>query len=216
VQSAIAYRSELHPQNTRSYLATASTALAGVPEDTAIYPTAIPTQMASPLFGKLASVQNALAPLANQVADQHFRWTNAPAGQVADFMIFDARGRLHPATVQGPRSYPFGRKANCLLTAGGMRLPLTGSVYPLPFLMQIGYYAARPVTLAVTFGGHQYQVTLPASSLAYGYLPVQGPGNTVVITPVTPDPKVCVGTVTVGNVQASATGAPVPAFPLRG
>jgi hypothetical protein len=141
---------------------------------------------------------------------------SSPAGLVKHFMIFDAQGRLHPATVQGPRSYPFRHPRDCLLTAGGMQLPLTANVYALPLLMQIGYYAARPVTLAVAFGGHQSQVTLPASPLAYAYLPVQGPGNTVGITPVTPDPEVCIGTVTVGNVQASATGTPVPAFPLPG
>jgi hypothetical protein len=129
-------------------------------------------------------------------------------------MIFDAQGRLHQAAVQGPHSFPFSRKASCVLTAGGMRLPLNGNVYPLPFLMQIGYYSARPVTLAVSFGGHQYQITLPASELAYAYLPVQGPGNSVVFTPVTPDPKICLGTVTIGNVQPSATGTSVPVFPL--
>jgi hypothetical protein len=214
--SAAAYRGGLHPHNTRSYLATASAALADVPADTVIYPTAVPTQMASPLFGRLALGQNALAPVADQVSNQHFRWTSTPRGLVDSFAIFDAQGRLHPATVQGPRSYPFGRKASCVLTARGMRLPLTGNVYPLPFLMQIGYYSARPVTLVVTLGGHQSQITLPASPLAYAYLPVQGPGNSVVITPVTPDPKVCIGTVTVGNVQPSATGTPIPAFPLPG
>jgi len=66
----------------------------------------------------------------------------------------------------------------------------------------------------VGFGGHQYRVALAASELAYAYLPVQGPGNTVDITSVTPDPQICIGTVTIGNVQASAAGAPVPASPL--
>jgi hypothetical protein len=216
VSSAIAYRGELHPQNARSYLATASAALAGVPPDAVIYPTQVPAELALPLFGQLSQVQNALAPLANQVPGQRFRWTSSPAGLVKHFMIFDTQGRLHPATVQGPRTYPFRHPKDCLLTANGMQLPLTANVYALPLLMQIGYYAARPVTLVVALGGHQSQVTLPASPLADAYLPVQGPGNTVVITPVTPDPEVCIGTVTVGNVQASATGTPVPAFPLPG
>jgi hypothetical protein len=216
VASAIAYRSELHPQNSRSYLATASAALARVAPDTVIYPTQLPAPMALPLFGPLSQVQNALAPLADQVPGQRFRWTSSPSGVVKHFMIFDEQGRLRPATVQGPRSYPFGRPKDCLLTAGGMVLPLTANVYALPLLMQIGYYAAQPVTLSVAFGGHQSQVTLPASPLAYAYLPVQGPGNAVVISPVTPDPKVCLGTITVGNVQASAAGTPVPAFPLSG
>jgi hypothetical protein len=213
--SAVSYRGELQPRNTRSYLATAAAALAAVPADTVIYPTAIPAQMASPLFGRLAWGQNALAPLANRVADQHFSWTNTPTGQVGSFMVFDAQGRLHQAALQGPHSFPFSRKASCVLTAGGMRLPLSGNVYPLPFLMQIGYYSARPVTLAVTFGGHRYRITLPASVLAYAYLPVQGPGNSIVFTSVTPDPKICIGTVTIGKVYPSTIGTSVPVSPLR-
>jgi hypothetical protein len=97
-----------------------------------------------------------------------------------------------------------------------MHLQLNANVLALPFLLQVGYYSARPVTLAVTFGGHRYQMTLAASELAYAYLPVQGPGNTVDITPVTPAPQICIGTVTIGNVQASATGVPLPASPLPG
>jgi hypothetical protein len=212
--SAIAYRAELHPQNSRSYVATASAALADAPPDAVIYPSQIPTQMAWSLFGKLSQVQNALAPLANQVDGQRFRWTGAPTGRVTHFMIFDAHGQLHPATVAGPHSFPFRHRADCVLTANGMRLQLTANLFPVPLLMQIGYYAARPVTLAVTLGGRHYQVTLGPSALAYAYLPVQGPGDTVIITPVTPGPQICIGTVTIGNVQPSATAAPFPPFPL--
>ena len=97
-----------------------------------------------------------------------------------------------------------------------MQLPLDGNVSPQPFLMQLGYFAPRSVTLAVTFGLNQYQVTLAATPLGYGYLPVEGPGATVGITSLTPDPKICIGNVTVGNVQPSATGIPTPAVPLRG
>jgi len=212
--SVVAYRAGLHPQNSRSYLATASAALSGAPSDAVIYPTQIPTTMAWGLFGPLSEVQNALAPLANQVTGQHFRWTGGPDGRVSHFMIFDAQGRLHPATVTGPHTLPPRRPADCVLSAGGMHLQLNANVLALPFLMQVGYYAARPITLAVAFGGHQYRVALAASELAYAYLPVQGPGNTVDITSVTPDPQICIGTVTIGNVQASAAGAPVPASPL--
>lgn len=212
--SAIAYRAELHPQNSRSYVATASAALTDAPPDAVIYPSQIPTQMAWSLFGKLSQVQNALAPLANQVDGQRFRWTGSPTGRIMHFMIFDAHGRLHPATVVGPHSLPFRHRADCVLTASGMRLQLTANLFPLPLLMQIGYYAARPVTLAVSLGGRQYQLTLGPSELAYAYLPVQGPGNSIVITPVTPDPRICIGTVTIGNVQASATAAPLPLSPL--
>jgi hypothetical protein len=212
--SAVAYRGELHPQNARSYLATASAALAGAPSDAVIYSSQIPNQMAWNLFGQLTEVQNALAPLVNQVPGQRFRWTIRPTGLANHLMIFDLRGRLHQTAIQGPHTYPFRRPSACVLTAAGMQLPLTGSVGKLPLVMQIGYYAARPTTVTVGFGGRQFRLTLPATQLAYAYLPVQGPGSTVSITPVTSAPTVCIGTITVGGLQASAATAPEPAFPL--
>jgi hypothetical protein len=212
--SATTYRGELHPQNTRSYLATASAALAGVPPDTVIYSSPIPLQMAWILLSNLTGSQDALAPLANQLPSRQFRWTTAPSGKITSLMTFDPRGRLRPAVIQGPRTSPFSRQADCVLTTAGMRRPLTGNVYGVPAVMQIGYYAAQATTVTITFGGRQSRLTFPASKLAYVYLPVQGPGNTVAITPVTSDPQVCIGTISVGNVQASPTAAPEPVFPL--
>ncbi len=95
------------------------------------------------------------------------------------------------------------------------RGPFT-SLWSFPFVMEIGYFANKPVALAISFGGHQYRLTLPASQLAYGYLPVVGPGNTVVITPLSPNPSICIGGVTIGNVVPSPTGTPVPASPAAG
>ena len=150
----------------------------------------------------------------NQIPSKQFRWTTSPSGKITSFMIFDAQGRLRPAVIQGPHTLPFRHQADCVLTTAGMQLPLTGTVYPVPVVMQIGYYAARATTVTITFGGHQSRLTFPASKLAYAYLPLQGPGSTVAITPVTSDPQVCIGTITVGNVQASPTAAPEPLLPL--
>jgi hypothetical protein len=217
VWSASTYRSSLQPLNTRSYLATASAALGSAPPDAVIYPTQIPTQMAWTLFGQLTDVSNVLAPMVDQVSGQAFQWSSMPSGKVSHFMVFDSLGRLHPADVIGPHTLGTRRPSDCILTARGMRRPLTASVYALPLLMQIGYYSVQPVTLAVTFGGKQYQMTLPASpQVTNAYLPVQGPDDQVTIMPVTPDPNVCIGTVTVGNVEESPLGAAIPIFPLHG
>jgi hypothetical protein len=214
--SAVAYRDKLRPQNTRSYIATASAALKSVPPDSVIYPSQLPNVMVWQLFGPLSQVQNALRPLVNQVVGQHFQWSGAPTGKVTNYLIFNASGQLVPATVTGAHSLPFAKPSDCVLHTKGMRLSLTANVFALPLVMQIGYFAAKQVTLAVSFGGRQYRLTLPASGLAYGYLPVQGPGSTVVITPVTPSPSICIGTVSVGTVGPSAKGAPVPLFPAAG
>jgi hypothetical protein len=210
------YRGMLHPQNSRSYLATASAALASAPPGAIIYQTQIPNQMAWLLFGPGSQVQNALGPLINQADRRDIQWTTGPYGMTNRLFIFDAQGQLHPAAVAGPTTLPYRKPSGCLLTARGMRLPLTAGVYALPLLMQVAYYASAPVTLAVTFGGHQSLLTLPATPLANAYLPVRGPGDTVTIMAVTPDPHICIGTITVGNVAPAAAGTPLPLFPLSG
>jgi hypothetical protein len=215
--SAVAYRDGLHPALTRSYLATASLAFSHVPADTVIYPGQLPDPIAWVMLGQDSDEQNALRPLLNQVPSQHFTWTTTPTGRITSFMIMNTQGQLVPAAIQGISSYSLGSKPiDCVLRPAGMRLKLTGNVWPLPFVMEIGYFAAKPVTLDVSLGSHQYRLTLPASQLTYGYLPVVGPGSTVVITPVTPDPQICIGGVTIGNVVPSPTGTPVPAFPAAG
>jgi hypothetical protein len=215
--SADAYRGMLHPQATRSYVATASAAFSGVPANAVIYPGQLPNPIAWQLFGQLSEEQNALRPLLNQVPGQHFTWTTTPTGKIASFMIMNAQGQLVPAAIQGMHSYPLGSKPSaCVLKPKGMRLTLNANVWALPFLMQIGYFAAKPITLAISFGNHQYQLTLPASQINYAYLPVVGPGDTVVITPTTPHPQICIGGVAVGNVGPSPTGTAVPLFPAAG
>jgi hypothetical protein len=214
--SAVSYRAQLHPKNSRSYIATASAALKSVPPDAVIYTGQLPNPMIWQLFGQLSEAQNSLRPLANQVIGQRFQWTDAPTGKVTSYLIFNSSGQLVPATVTGPHSLPFAKQNDCVLRANGMRVPLTANLFAVPLVMQIGYFAAKPVTLTVTLGGRQYRLTLPASGLAYGYLPVQGPGSTVLITPVTPSPSICIGTITVGTVGPAPAGTPVPLFPLAG
>ena len=216
--SAAAYRHGLHPAATRSYVATASQAFSHVPAGTVIYPGDVPAPIASSYFLlQLAEEQNALRPLVNQVPGQHFIWTSAPTGRIPSFMIMNAQGQLVPAAIQGLNSYPHGSSlSDCILRPKGMRLRIDGDVWSFPFVMEIGYFANKPVTLAISFGGHQYRLTLPASKLAYGYLPVVGPGSTVLITPVTPDPSICIGGVTIGNVVPSPASTAVPANPVAG
>jgi hypothetical protein len=215
--SATTYRNVLHPAATRSFVATASAAFSNVPASTVIYPTQIPAPIAWQLFGQLTDAQNALRPLLNQVPGQHFTWTAAPTGRIPNFMIMNAQGQLVPATISGIPSYSLGNKpADCVLHPKGMRLTLTANVWALPFVLRLGYFAAKPVTLQVSFGNHEYRLTLPASQLVNAYLPVTGPGDTVVITPLTPDPEICIGGVTIGSVVPSTTGGAVPPFPVTG
>ena len=106
VSSAIAYRGALHPQTPGRIWPQPARRWPACPPDTVIYPTQVPGQLASPLFGQLSEVQNALAPLANQVPGQRFRWVSSPTGVVKHFMIFDAQGQLDPADGPGPALVP--------------------------------------------------------------------------------------------------------------
>jgi hypothetical protein len=218
VISDVAYQGDLHPQNSRSYLATASAALADAPAGSVIYTGQIPTEMAWNLFGTYSQVQNTLGPLIRAVGGQGYRFATWPDGMTNNFLIFDDQGRLHPAKVAGVSTPSRGSQLkDCLLPAGGMQLPLTAESYSGQLLMVLPYLSTKPVTLAITFGGHQYQLTLPASPLASAYLPVDGPDNAVQIVPQTPDPNICIGQITVGYVVgADPKGTPIPAAPLPG
>jgi hypothetical protein len=213
--SVNAYNHHLHPANTRSYLATVSAALGAVSAHTVIYPSLLPDEIVWSLFGSSADTAHALAPLANRVADKHLQWTSWPDGTPNNFMIFDNDGRLHGAIVVGPHSFPHPH--GCWFPAAKeITIPLDANMYPGKWLLQIGYFAPRATRLEVGFGGRQSEVTLAASPLAYGYLPVNGPGNAVVIKALSANPHICIGGVVVGTVQEYPPAAPIPAFPVRG
>jgi hypothetical protein len=213
--SVNAYQNHLRPASSRSYLATAAAALAAAPARTAIYPSELPNgMMFSSLFGSSADTQHALAPLVVQAQGKMVSWATSPQGTLQNFMIFDQGGQLHGAVVVGPHSYPHG---GCWLpTVKGVTIPLDGNVIDGKWLMQVAYFARQPITLVAGFGGHQSEVTLLASPLADGYVPVQGTGNAVTIRTLTPGQRVCIGTITVGTIQPAATGTVLPTFPVPG
>jgi hypothetical protein len=224
----------------RSYIATAQVAVAQAPRGTLIVNTPTPAMIMDPIFfwtsGHTSQVIGAIA---RGVPGSHLNWTLSPRGVIGHLMIFDSLGRLWPVTVEGPASGPPpqakpapahpakhpGQKAaskpakqparNCwAVTAGGVRIPLHGSLYRWPWTARLSYSGPATV-LAVSLGELWRSVPVPAGTHAV-YVPVTGSGKVISVRQLGAAPGSCVTGVTVGSLQPDHTGAPIPATPVAG
>jgi hypothetical protein len=224
----------------RSYIATAQAAVAQAPRGTLIVNTPTPSMIMDPVFfwtsGRTSQVIGAIA---RGVPGRHLIWTLSPRGVIGHLMIFDSLGRLWPVAVEGPASGPppqpkpaAGRPAghpaqkaagkparqrarNCwAVTAGGVRIPLHGSLYRWPWTARLSYSGPATV-LAVSLGERWRTVPVPAGTHAV-YVPVTGSGQVISVRQLGAAPGSCVTGVTVGSLQPDRTGTPVPATPVAG
>ena len=224
----------------RSYIATAQAAVAQAPHGTLIVNTPTPAMIMDPVFfwtsGRTSQVIGAIA---RGSPGRHLSWTLSPRGVIGHLMIFDSLGRLWPVTVEGPVSgpppqakpapahparHPGGKAArtparrparNCwAVTAGGVRIPLHGSLYRWPWTARLSYSGPATV-LAASLGERWRSVTVPAGTHAV-YVPVTGSGNVISIRQLGAAPGLCVTGVTVGSLQPDHTGPPIPATPVAG
>lgn len=207
------------PQVDRSYIATASAALAAAPQGSVIINQNVPAEVLDPFLAGsngYSHQSHVLGPLAAKLRTQQIRWTYAPDGKIDNLMIFDSLGRLHPVVVAGATSPP--RHGCYLPTTRGVVIPLTG-IGPAGgqgWTMRIGYFGNPDIQLAISFGGYVHLVTLPASGLSQAYLQVQGGGSSVLIRKITPGGGVCIGDVAIGRLQPSPTATSIPAWPVPG
>ena len=223
----------------RSYIATAQAAVAQAPRGTLIVNTPTPAMIMDPIFfwasGHTSQVIGAIA---RDSPGSHLSWTLSPRGDSGHLMIFDSLGRLWPVAVDGPASGPPpakpaaahpakhpGRKAakkpakqtasNCwAVTAGGVRIPLHGSLYRWPWTARLSYSGPATV-LAASLGERWRSVPVPAGTHVV-YLPVTGSGNVISVRQLGAAPGLCVTGVTVGSLQPDHTGPPIPATPVAG
>jgi len=223
----------------RSYIATAQAAVAQAPRGTLIVNTPTPAMIMDPIFfwasGHTSQVIGAIA---RDSPGSHLSWTLSPRGDIGHLMIFDSLGRLWPVAVDGPASGPPpakpaaahpakhpGRKAakkpakqtasNCwAVTAGGVRIPLHGSLYRWPWTARLSYSGPATV-LAASLGERWRSVPVPAGTHVV-YLPVTGSGNVISVRQLGAAPGLCVTGVTVGSLQPDHTGPPIPATPVAG
>ena len=169
--------------------------------------------MSRVLFGEAGDTAAVLGPLAPRSAG--VRWTTSPQGAVPRLMIFDGEGRLWPAAVAGVSAVaPAGAGTCRRLGASPVRIPLQRELYRWPWLAEFGY-SGPATTVGLNFAGGWHFVRLPAGHHdVLAQLP--GAGSSVTIHNIGLAQAGCMTYLTVGTLQPSPFGSPVPAEPVSG
>lgn len=212
--SAHAYEKATTDEPARSYIATARVALGQASAGADIVSAPVPTAvMSRAFFGDASNTAAVLGPLAPRSA--RVRWTTSPQGMVHHLMIFDGEGRLWPAIVTGvSAAAPAGTGTCWRLGARAVRIPLQHALYRWPWFAEFGY-SGPATTLGLNFSGSWHFVRLAAGhddALA----PVLGAGSSVTVRNLGLAQPGCLTYLTVGTLQASVYGNPVPAEPVSG
>jgi hypothetical protein len=213
IWSAHAYAAATSGAAARSYIATARSALGRVPSDTEIVSTPVPSAVMAPTFyGQASYTQQVLGPLAPAA---RLRWVRSPSGPVARLMIFDGEGRLWPAIVSGASIPPAPAGHACWpITSHPMHFGLLSTLYDWNWVAQVSH-SGPAAMLLVNFDGTWHAIRVPAGRQDV-YFPAPGAGSSVTVEKVGPVPGGCVVGLTVGTLQASVYGQPLPATPVRG
>ena len=95
-----------------------------------------------------------------------------------------------------------------------MHIGLLSSLYNWRWTAQVSH-SGPAAMLLVNFDGTLHTIHIPAGRQDV-YFPAAGAGNSVTIEKVGPDPGGCVVGLTVGTLQASVYGQPLPATPIKG
>jgi len=129
-------------------------------------------------------------------------------------MIFDGEGRLWPAIVSGA-SAVLPTSSTCWVVPRRLvSIGLQHRLYTWSWFVQLGY-TGPATTLAVEFGGAEHDVMLSAGRDDVVF-PAPGKGGTVTVMNIGSASGGCLRYLTVGTMQASAFGQPVPAAPVSG
>jgi hypothetical protein len=93
--------------SARSYIATARAAVKDAPRGTLIVDQPTPAMVMDPgLFQSEGYTSAVIGALASREPARRLSWTLSPHGVARSLMIFDARGQLRPAILEGPSSGP--------------------------------------------------------------------------------------------------------------
>jgi hypothetical protein len=191
--STISYIGKTNPDLTRDYMTNARAALAGAPGSGVIYDRNVPGFMTWQMVGPYAHTSHVLAPLAGPDVRAAMK-RRQPAENA---VIFDDKGHLVPLAVSGPR----------VNVAPGKCWPQVGGRYTMPvappgkassWTLDLGYLSGAPGRVRVSYGGPEVEVPLGVG-LNKVYIPIEGRGPNVVITPASVPPGLCLGGVAVGT-----------------
>jgi hypothetical protein len=195
--SGVTYLTETSSAKTRSYIATARSALARAEPGTVIVSGATPRYvMFAGFLGQEAQTSRVLGPLAPKSA--RIRFVAAPAGAITNLMMFDSLGRLRPPLDIGATSVrPAGTGTACWpVQSTATRIPLGARVVRYGWIIQL-WYAGPATAVQLQLGTGISDVVLPAGRHAL-YVPVIGAGDAVVVRSLSPEPAACISRLTVG------------------
>jgi hypothetical protein len=206
IWAAVTYLNETSSAKTRSYIATARSALARAKPGTVIVSgTAPPYVTFAGFLGSAAQTSHVLGPLVPRQA--RIRFVTVPDGLIPNLMIFDSRGRLRQALDVGATSMqPEGMRTGCWpVQSATTTIPLSGRVVRYAWIIQL-WYSGPATKLRLEFGSAVRDVLLPAGQHSL-YVPVIGGGTAVVVRSLGHEPASCISRLTVGLMYATRPAA---------
>ncbi len=212
--SGASYLNQTSSAKTRSYIATARTALARAKPGTVIVSGFTPPYvMYGKFLGQAAQTSRVLGPLAPKAA--RIRFITAPDGVIKNLMMLDILGRLRPALDVGATSVrPAGMRTTCWpVQSTTTRIPLSTSLFRYPWIVQL-WYSGPATTMRLELGTAFRDVVLQAGQLST-YVPVTGKGKAVVVRSVGQGPAACISRLKVGRMYATRPTAIRPAALAR-
>jgi hypothetical protein len=199
----------------KSYLATARAAVAAAPAGVVIVNEPVPPFI-EPVawFPTSAWTATVLGPLVPSALNAH--WTDAPSGVYTNLMIFDDLGRLWSAPgIVGDTVHPDTAHNGCWrVGTRTVTIPLGGKLFHWGWEMSMNYVGPA-ATMAVQFGGTSHDVQLPAGMHTV-WVPATGAGADVQVQLLSGGPRVCVSSLSIGNMAPYILSQPMPAVPVPG
>jgi hypothetical protein len=116
--------------------------------------------------------------------------------------VVGKNGSLHKALVKPSATSKPGPHPNCgwLGTAPRMVIPLTGTTLDLDWWVRIGYLSSRSDSVVVTLGDDRVE-TRVSKGLGNLYIRTSGEFDSVAISDLSPDTRLCVDVVEVGTLE---------------
>ena len=197
------------------YLATARQALADAPAGTVIVDDPTPVEVTGGFFGPITDASSVLSPVMPGSSGSRPVFVARPDGTYDHLMEFDGFGRLVPSVVYGDASPPVPAGGSCWPASfGNVVVPLS-SVAAHPSTLRIGYLAASPARVLVTFGGRSTLYSVERGLHAV-FLPVTGEHAGTVVVQQVSGAIPCIGDAQAGLLLPSEAGPAIPPLAVAG
>jgi hypothetical protein len=197
-----------------SYIATARLALADAPSGTVIVDDPTPVDVTGGFFGPVTDASSVLSPLLATGPDRPV-FVTEPDGTYDHLLEFDGWGRLVPSAIYGVASRPLPTGGSCWPATDGSIVVSLNSIAASASTLRIGYLAASPARVLVTFGSRSALYNVQRG-LHAAFFPVSGQGDGTVVIQSVSGALPCVGDAQAGVLLPSAAGPAIPPLAVAG